>query len=41
MRWLRNLVIRNGGDKCCTDGIVCMCNVRTCTCTCSGCWCGG
>ena len=30
--------IQNGG-KCCTDGIVCVCTVRSCSCTCSGCWC--
>lgn len=30
----------NAGDRCCTDGLVCCCNIRTCKCTCAGCYCG-
>ena len=35
-------VVTGNGDKCCTDGIVCCCNVKTCKCVsekgCKGCW---
>jgi len=42
MRYLRKFARRltpivQGGERCCTDGLVCQCDLRTCTCTCPGC----
>lgn len=27
-------------ERCCTEGLMCACNIRTCSCDCKGCYCG-
>ena len=39
MKFIR-YVISTFGTRCCTDGLVCQCNIRTCKCRCPGCFCG-